>query len=169
MANLEIPKNIVSQAKTGNHNAIQHMFKPFIGEDETILCEEYLGKYGIIFATHSFVCLTDKKICAISYGPFGKIVYSDAFIEEVNSGIIYQPSVFKLYLIGTILCLTIVGILLLNAWVKLYYTFNKSGMVWCVREGVNIYVFANRSKINLINAIWRRASYIRGKRKSSLR
>jgi hypothetical protein len=169
MSKLEIHRSVVAQAKANDHPSIQQMFKPFIGEDETILSEAYLGKYGIIFATHSFVCLTDKKICSIQYGPFGQIVYSDAFIEEVNSGVIYQPSVFKLYLIGTILCLTLVGVLLLNAWVKLYYTFNKSGMVWCVKQGVNIYVFANRSKINLINEIWRRASSARGRRKASLR
>ena len=93
----------------------------------------------------------------------------DAFIEEVNSGVIYQPSVFALYFVGIILCISIVGILLLNAWVRCYYKVNKSGMVWCVREGVNIYAFANRSKINLVNEIWRSASYIRGKRKQYIK
>lgn len=166
MSKISINKNIVAKSKAGDHIAIKDMFSSFLGEDETILAEEYLGKYGVFFPTHSYVCITDKKVCALQYGPFGKIVYSDAFIEEVNSGVIYQPSVFPLYFIGTILCLTIVGILLLNGWVKLYYTLNKSGLVWCVREGVNIYAFANRSKINLVNAIWRKASYIRGQRKA---
>jgi hypothetical protein len=104
----------------------------------------------------------------LEYGPFGKIMYSDAFIEEINSGIIFQPSVLSLYIIGIILCCTVVGILLLNTWIKFYYKINKSGMVWCVREGVNIYAFANRSKIYLVNDLWRKASYLRGQRKQTI-
>lgn len=169
MAKIEINKSVVAKAKKGDHYAIKEMFSPFLGEDETILSVEYLGKYGVFFPKRSFVCLSDKKVATIQYGPFGRIIYSDAFIEEVNSGIIYQPSVFWLYFIGTILCVSIVGLILLNPWVKMYYTLNKSGMVWCVREGVNIYAFANRSKINLINNVWRKASYIRGRRKASLK
>lgn len=169
MAKIEIDKDIVTKAKEGDHAAIKEMFSPFLGEDETIISVEYLGKYGLVFPTRSFVCLSDKKVAALEYGPFGKIIYSDAFIEEVNSGIIYQPSIFLLYFIGIILCISILGLLLLNPWIKIYYTINKSGMVWCVREGVNIYAFANRSKINLINNIWRKASYIRGQRKAYLK
>lgn len=169
MAKIEIDKSVVTKAKEGDQVAIKQMFSTFLGEDETIVTVDYLGKYGVFFPTRSFVCLSDKKVAVLEYGPFGKIVYSDAFIEEVNSGIIYQPSVFWLYFIGTILCISIFGILLLNSWVKIYYTLHKSGMVWCVREGVNIYAFANRSKINLVNNIWRQASYIRGQRKAYLK
>lgn len=169
MAKIEIQKSVVARAKEGDHTAIKEMFLPFLGNDETIISVEYLGKYGVIFPTRSFVCLSDKKIAALEYGPFGKIVYSDAFIEEVNSGVIYQPSILWLYIIGTILCISLVGILLLNFWVKMYYMVNKSGMVWCVREGVNIYAFANRSKINLVNNIWRNASFIRGQRKAYMK
>lgn len=166
MAKIEIKRNVVAKAKAGDYAAMQEMFAPFLGEDETILSVEYLGKYGVIFGSHSFVCLSDKKIAALQYGPFGQIVYSDAFIEEVNSGVIYQPSVFLLYFVGILLCISIFGILFLNVWVKLYYTLHKSGMVWCVREGVNIYAFANRSKINLVNNIWRKVALIRGQRKA---
>lgn len=165
MAKIQIDGSIVKQATLGNKEAIKAMFQTFMAEDETIISVEYLGSYGVFFTTKSFVCITDKKVASMEYGPFGKIVYSDAFIEEVNSGVIYQPSVFTLYFIGIILCISIFGILLLNAWVRFYYKVNKSGMVWCVGEGINIYAFANRSKINLVNEIWRSASYIRGKRK----
>lgn len=169
MAKIQINGSIVKQATLGNKEAIKTMFKTFIAEDETIISVEYLGSLGVFFTTKSFVCITDKKIASIQYGPFGQIVYSDAFIEEVNSGMIYQPSVFYLYFIAVILCISIFGILFLNAWVRFYYKVNKSGMVWCVREGVNIYAFANRSKINLVNEIWRSASYIRGKRKQHIK
>lgn len=169
MAKIQIEGSIVKQATLGNKKAIKAMFQTFMAEDETIISVEYLGSYGAFFTTKSFVCITDKKVASMEYGPFGKIIYSDAFIEEVNSGVIYQPSVFTLYFIGIILCVSIFGILLLNAWVRFYYKINKSGMVWCVKEGVNIYAFANRSKINLVNEIWRNASYLRGKRKQYIK
>lgn len=169
MGKIKIDGSIISRATNGDKEAIKAMFQTFVSEDEKIIAVEYFGKYGIIFPTRSFVCVTDKKVASMQYGPFGKIVYSDAFIEEVNSGIIYQPSVLWLYIIGVLLCISIVGILLLNAWVKLYYSINKSGMVWCVAEGVNIYAFSNRSKINLVNEIWRITSYLRGKRKQIMK
>lgn len=169
MAIIQIDGSIVKQATLGNKEAIKAMFQTFMAEDETIISVEYLGSYGIFFTTKSFVCVTDKKVAKMEYGPFGKIVYCDAFIEEVNSGVIYQPSVFTLYFIGIVLCVSILGILFLNAWIRCYYKINKSGMVWCVREGVNIYAFANRSKINLVNDIWRSASYLREKRKQYIK
>ena len=149
--------------------AIKTMFQSFISEDESILDVQYLGSYGFLFKTRSFVCVSDRKIASMEYGPFGKIIYTDAFIEDVNSGVIYQPSIFPLYFVGLLLCLTIVGILLLNGWIRLYYQLHKSGLVWIVREGVNVYAFANRSKINLVNDFWRKASYLRTKRKEFLK
>lgn len=169
MAKIQIDRSIVKQATSGNKDAIKAMFQTFMAEDETIISVEYLGSYGVFFTTKSFVCITDKKVASMEYGPFGKIIYSDAFIEEVNSGVIYQPSVFTLYFIGILLCISIWGILLLNIWVRFYYKINKSGMVWCVREGVNIYAFANRAQINRVNEIWRSASYLRGKRKQYIK
>lgn len=169
MAKIKIDSSIVKRATLGDKDAIKAMFQSFMAEDETIISVEYFGNYGVFFTTKSFVCITDKKIASMEYGPFGKIIYSDAFIEEINSGVIFQPSVFLLYFIGVLLCMTIVGVLLLNFWVKLYYRLNKSGLVWCVGEGINIYAFANRSKINLVNEVWRRASYLRGKRKEYIK
>lgn len=169
MGKIKIESSIIDRATNGDKEAIKAMFETFISDDETIISVEYLGKLGILFPTKSFVCVTDKRVASMEYGPFGKIIYSDAFIEEINSGVIYQPSVLPLYFVGILLCITIVGILLLNAWIKLYYRVNKSGLVWCTREGINIYAFANRSKINLVNGIWRKASFIREKRKQYMR
>ena len=91
MPKIEIEKSIVSRAVQGDKEAMKAMFMPFLQEDDAIVSVEYLGKYGIFFTTKSFVCVTDKKVASMEYGPFGKIIYSDAFIEEVNSGVIYQP------------------------------------------------------------------------------
>lgn len=169
MAKIEIQSSIIERAMIGDKNAIGTMFQSFISEDENIMDVQYLGSYGFIFTTKSFVCVTDRRIASMEYGPFGKIIYTDAFIEDVNSGVIYQPSVLILYLIGILLCLTIVGILLLNPWIRLYYKMNKSGLVWVVREGVNVYAFANRSNIDLVNKFWRRASSIRNRRNEYLK
>lgn len=169
MAKIEIQSSLLKRATNGEKSAIKEMFQNFTSEDETIMDVQYFGDYGFLFKTKSFVCITDKRVAALEYGPFGKMIYSDAFIEEVNSGIIYQPSLFQLYFVGIILCFTIWGILLLNAWVRFYYKLNKSGLVWVVREGANVYAFANRSKIDLVNEFWRKASYLRTKRNEFLK
>ena len=169
MAKISIQSTVLKKAVHGDKVAIKTMFQNFVSEDETIMDVQYLGSYGFLFKTKSFVCISDRKIASIEYGPFGKIIYVDAFIEDVNSGIIYQPSIFLLYLVGILLCITIWGILLLNVWIRFYYQFNKSGIVWVVREGVNVYAFANRSKIDLVNEFWRKASYLRTKRKEFLK
>lgn len=169
MAKIQFDSSLVRNAKKGDKQAIAKMFSSFVGDGEQIHEVEYFGKYGVFFLTHSFICVTDKKIYALQYGPFGQIVLSDAFIEELNSGMIYQPSVFNLYMVSICLCITIVGILLLNSWVRLFYSLNKSGLVWCVREGINVYAFANRSNINKVNAVWRKVSLLREQQKIRLR
>ena len=169
MAKIKLQSSLLKRAINGDKTAVKTMFQNFINENETLMDAQYLGSYGFLFKTKSFVCMTDKKIAALEYGPFGKIIYTDAFIEEVNSGIIYQPSIFPLYFVGIFLCLTIVGILLLNSWIRLYYQLHKSGLVWVVREGANVYAFANRSKIDLVNEFWRNASYLRTKRSEYLK
>lgn len=169
MAKIKIQSTVLKKAVLGDKVALKAMFQNFVSEDETIMDAQYLGSYGFLFKTKSFVCITDRRVASMEFGPFSKIIYSDAFIEEVNSCIIYQPSLFPLYFVGLLLCCTIVGILLLNGWIRLYYQLNKSGLVWIVREGANVYAFANRSKIDLVNEFWRRASYIRNKRKEFLK
>lgn len=69
------------------------MFYAFIGPEEQILEARYLGSYGFLLnKTRSLVCLTDKRVAVIQLGSLGRVMYQDAFIEDVNSGIIYQPS-----------------------------------------------------------------------------
>lgn len=168
MAKIKIQSTVLKEAVLGDKSAIKTMFQNFVSEDDSIVDVQYLGSYGFIFKTKSFVCLSERKIGSLEYGPFGKIVYTDAFIEDVNSGIIYQPSLFPLYFIGFLLFISIFGILLLNGWIRFYYKFHKSGLVWIVREGANVYAFANRSKIDVVNDFWRKASFHRTKRKEVL-
>lgn len=162
MGKVKFKSSVIKLAVSGDKEAIMAMFKTFIGTEEQILDVRYFGSHGIwLNKTRSFVCLTDKRIATIQHGSFNRVCYQDAFIEGVNSGIIYQPSVFGLYFISILLACTIIGIILIPSWIQLYYILNKSGMVWSIREGFSIYAFANRSKINEVNLFWRHVAEVR--------
>ena len=170
MSKVKFESSVLQQAVNGDKEAITKMFQAFLGTEEQILDVRYFGSHGLLMnKTRSFVCLTDKRIATIEHGSFNRVCYQDAFIEGVNSGIIYQPSVFALYFIGILLACTIIGIILIPSWVQLYYTFNKSGMVWSIREGFSIYAFANISKINELNSFWRHVAEVRTLRVQSLK
>lgn len=162
MGKVKFESSVINLAVNGNKEAITTMFQTFIGTEEQILDVRYFGNHGIwLNKTHSFACLTDKRIATIQHGSFNRVYYQDAFIEGVNSGIIYQPSVWGLYLVSILLACTLIGIILIPSWIQLYYILNKSGMVWSIREGFSIYAFANRSKINEVNLFWRHVAEIR--------
>lgn len=90
-----------------------------------------MKKLGFLLnKTRSLVCLTDKRVAVIQLGSLGRVMYQDAFIEDVNSGIIYQPSLFDLYFVSILLACTLIGILFIPAWIRIFYLLNKSGMVY---------------------------------------
>ena len=162
MSKVKFESSVLKQADNGNKEAIIKMFQAFLGTEEQILDVRYFGSHGFLMnKTRSFVCLTDRRIATIQHGSFNRVCYQDAFIEGLNSGIIYQPSVFTLYLTSILLACTVIGILLIPYWIQLFYTFNKSGMVWSIREGFSIYAFANISKINEVNSFWRHVAKVR--------
>ena len=165
MSKVKFESGLVKKAIQGDKEALFAMFHAFIGPEEQIFEARYLGSYGFMLnKTRSLVCLTDKRVAVIQLGKLGKVVYQDAFIEEVNSGVIYQPSLFGLYLVSILLACTLIGILLIPTWVQIFYLLNKSGMVWSIREGINIYAFANQSKINEVNRFWRHLANVRTQR-----
>lgn len=165
MSKVKFESNLVKKAIQGDNHALFEMFYAFIGPEEQILEARYLGSYGFLLSkTRSLVCLTDKRVAVIQLGILGRVTYQDAFIEEVNSGIIYQPSLFGLYLVSILLACTLIGIILIPAWVQVFYLLNKSGMVWSIREGINVYAFANQSKINEVNTFWRHLANVRTQR-----
>ena len=162
MSKVKFESSVLKQAVNGNKEAIIKMFQAFLGTEEQILDVRYFGSHGFLMnKTRSFVCLTDRRIATIQHGSFNRVCYQDAFIEGLNSGIIYQPSVFTLYLTSILLACTVIGILLIPYWIQLFYTFNKSGMVWSIREGFSIYAFANISKINEVHSFWRHVAKVR--------
>ncbi len=169
---ITIASNVLHQAKQNNHDALTTMFQQFLGTDEEIKFAEYMGQHGfLISVTHSFACLTDKRIISLKVGSFGEVLYQDAFIEDLNSGAIYQPSVLWLYVISAIIVLFTfgIGILLIPFIVKWYYKIKKCGLVFVIKEGLSVYIFVNRNRMSRSNALWRLASEIREGRKSKYR
>lgn len=161
---IAIASGVLDQAKMNNQDALNSMFQQFSGTNEQIKFAEYMGQHGfLIGVTHSFACLTDKRIISLQVGSFGEVLYQDAFIEDLNSGAIYQPSVLSLYIFSAILIIFTLGIglLLIPLVVKWYYKINKCGMVFFIKEGLSVYMFVNRNRMSRSNALWRLVSEIR--------
>lgn len=186
---IEIEDNVLQRAKQNDLDALEVMFQQFIGATERIQFMEYLGQYGIILSvSHSFVCVTEKRIVSLRVGSFGEIIYQDAFIEDLNSSIIVQPSILGLYvysiiaflmvliglssvvpfLIAVVLTLGIVA-LLIPFFVKWYYKIHKCGMVFNIREGISVYIFVNRNRLTRANVMWRICAQLREERVNLVR
>jgi hypothetical protein len=58
-------------------------------------------------------------------------------------------------------------IVLAGVWlatVRLYYAFNKCGLLWAVREGLWVYAFTNRGRMNVANRLHRTTIEMRERR-----
>jgi hypothetical protein len=168
---LSIGESILVQAKENNQDALNTMFRQFIGEEEEIKFAEYMGQYGIvIMVTHSFICVTNKRIISLQVGAFGEVFYQDAFIESLNSGAIYQPSLLLLYILSVVLIIFTfgIGIVLLPVLVKWYFKIKKCGLVFIIKEGLTVYTFVNRNRMSRANAIWRLTGKLREERIKSI-
>ncbi|MCX7592937.1 MAG: hypothetical protein N2235_04075 [Fischerella sp.] len=179
---IRIPSSLIQQAMRDDQGAIALMFKQFIPDDETIYFAQYLGLQGLWgIGTREFACLTDRRVADITVGRFGKIDYQDGYLEHINSSFIYQPSKLWLYIITGILftpsavnlIITLLnpdnlisGLITVTIWlgvaliflpfiVRLYYRFQKCGIVISVRGGLPVYIFTNRKLLTRANALWR--------------
>jgi hypothetical protein len=66
-----------------------------------------------------------------------------------------------------ILLLPVMAAVLALTWlivVRLFYAFRKCGLVWAVREGVAVYAFTNRGRMNIANRLHRRIFELREQR-----
>lgn len=59
-----------------------------------------------------------------------------------------------------------VGLALLSvlSTVRLYYKLNKCGLLWWIREGLSVYIFTNRGKMNRANNLYRLSCQVRDAR-----
>lgn len=177
-------KSLVDRACLGDADALQTIVRQFIDPPETIVACEYLGTLGIQpFGLKSFLVLTPRRLGALRIGWFGYVLYQDAPLEYTVSGVVAQPSKLGLYLwtffntlviltadfflfalaaaISTalsVLALLLAPLALAAVWlmtVRMYYAINKCGMLWAVREGISVYAFTNRGRMNLANRLHR--------------
>lgn len=167
---LRISSSLLSRARANDRDALVTMFSQFVPGEEEVLFAEYLGVQGLWWVgRHSFACLTNQRICSLMVGPWGEVVYQDAVLEDNNSGIIYQPGLLGLYVTSIVWVLFSIfasmGLLLIffPYVVQYYYRVNKCGLVWIIKEGVSVYVFANRGKLVRANRLYRLATAARTK------
>ena len=191
---VKIHHSILERAINNDSEALEIMFKQFIPEDEQVYLVQYLGLKGIWgMGTHSFACLTNRRIADISVGRFSEVIYQDGYLEFINSSVLYQPSKLALYIfVGTWISLSflitfvvyfltlsllnqvvgfiasvllfIIIILLIPYVVKFYYGNVKCGIIFWIREGVPIYIFSNRKFIKRANMLCRDIALYREKR-----
>lgn len=197
---------LLSSAIDGDVNSSVAMIRQFIpDEDEKIYFAEYFGEKGFWTGRiHSFAALTDRRVISLKVGLVGSVFYQDAYFEDMNSGLIHQPSLMGLYkviaVIGflallpsgflmlvllasdlgsllkavCVICLLLMlgfGLtrLLLPLAKRLFYLFNKSGLVCVIREGVSVYCFADRDKIRRASQMYRMLSQLREQRRAAIR
>jgi hypothetical protein len=192
-AAVRLDRSLIDRACLGDQEALQTILHQFIDADEPIEWCNYLGTLGIQpFGRKSFAVLTRRRIGSLQVGWFGFIQYQDAPLEYTVSGLIAQPSKLGLYLWLTfntlailvgdyvlfttlvrpasawgIVALFLAALVLAFAWavtVRLYYAFNKCGLLWAVREGLWVYAFTNRGRMNVANRLYRQIVAVRERR-----
>ena len=100
---IRVKTSVLRQAKNNNADAICSMFQQFIPEDEEIYRVEYLGIKGVFgIGASSFACLTRRRVADITVGFFGEVTYEDAFLEQIKSSAIYQPSRLSLFILSAL-------------------------------------------------------------------
>jgi hypothetical protein len=168
---IALGKSLLARARKNEQEAICTMFSQFLCPDEQLHFVCYLGTRGMWgFGSKSFACLTNRRICSLQVGAFGEIAFQDGYLEQSNSGLVYQPDLLSLYsmvAVYSILALIFtlgLGLLLLPLVVQFYYRYKKCGIVWVIKEGVSVYIFCNRSRLALANDLYRVAGEVREQR-----
>ena len=185
-------KSLVDRACLGDTEALGSIVRQFIGPSERLDSCEYLGTLCIQpFVLKSFLVLTPRRVGALRIGWFGYVLYQDAPLEYTVSGLIAQPSKLGLYvwtifntfivLSGDFFLFSLVApwswlglvtlalapVVLAAVWlltVRIYYALNKCGMLWAVREGLWVYAFTNRGRMNIANRLHRQIFELREQR-----
>lgn len=182
---LHVEASLLDMAKQGDKEALEAMFKSFITlDDEEIIHTEYLGLQGLWgIGSHSFACVTNKRVADIAITPLlREVIYQDGYLEYINSGVIRQPSRLWLYVLWAIVVLisavSLLGIvndwlmpllvksilslivivftvLLLPLITRIFYSLKTCGLVFWVREGVPIYVFTRHNRLSKARNLYR--------------
>lgn len=180
---IRVKTSVLRQAKNNNPDAIRSMFQQFIPEDEEIYMVQYLGIKGVFgIGASSFACLTRRRVSDITVGFFGEVTYEDAFLENIKSSAIYQPSRLSLFIMSAftiLVALTLIGsvimglfinvflkvllvLLVVALWffahtllVRIYYGIVKCGIRFFIFHGITVYIYTNRRLLKRANALCR--------------
>ncbi|PLZ96259.1 hypothetical protein CEN50_19275, partial [Fischerella thermalis CCMEE 5268] len=120
--NIKLGASILQRASQDDFDAIATMFKQFIPQDEQIHIARYLGSLGLFgIGTRNFACVTDTRVAYITTDNFGEVTYQDGYLEHINSGAIYQPSIFYLYLL--------IGFYLFSSYASVFKFLNDASLL----------------------------------------
>jgi hypothetical protein len=174
--------SLVDRAKAGDSEALATMFAQFLPKGEQVIEGQYLGVLGFWgIGTHSFAAVTPRRFATLRISLLGGVAYSDGSLEYVNSAAVFQPSKVMLYVTATVvslffflagvlngivagIVLLLISLALLPITIRIYYRFNKSGIVLWVREGLQVYAFIDRSRMRVANQLYRRCTDAREER-----
>lgn len=177
-----VQPSLLMRAKADDKDALATMFGQFLPQGEQVLESHYLGVMGFWgIGTHSFAAVTNRRIASLRISFLGGVEYQDGALEYVNSAAVFQPSQVGLYVFtvvvslfsllfgsffgaGVAIVFLLLSLLLLPLTVRLYYRFNKSGIVMWVREGLLVYTFIDRKRMRLSNQLYRLTTDVREER-----
>lgn len=150
-----LPKRIANfallrRAKNDDLEALEEIFRNFLSKDETIVAKAYLGLRGFWqVGSHSFVCVTESKICRIEVGWLLSIDYREAYLEDCNAVIMYQPGFFYINIFAIIFVLSTfgLGVILLPFYYRIYFAVIKSGADVFIRSSSIINIFCDITKL----------------------
>lgn len=148
--------SLVERARQRDTQAITTMFRQFIPPEEPIVAVEYLGSVGMIFRTHSFACVTDRRVASLQVKGFGQIIYQDGLIEAIKSGVLYQPSRLASTILGPLATILTLG--MIN---RVSGDRKRVGLVMTIADGVPVYVLSHRKHVTRANAVYRSAIGVR--------
>lgn len=140
---------LFSKAKVDDSEAVEQLFRGFLAEDEVVSDCGYLGSMGFVFKEHSFWCVTPIRVCSMRVKSGGEMNFTSAYIDHINSDAFYQPSTILLWIIIIVIAIPTfgLGLLLTPLIVRAYFRVKKSGVLFWCREGIPIYVFADRNNL----------------------
>jgi hypothetical protein len=90
------------------------------------------------------------RACSLRIKRGGELIFSSGYLSQINSDAFYQPSLILLWIFIAIVvvCTVGIGILLIPWIIRLFYGIKKSGIVFWVREGIPVYIFADRHNLH---------------------
>jgi hypothetical protein len=177
---------LLARAKADDAAAIATMFAQFIPGDEHLVSGHYMGVLGLWgIGNHSFAGVTQRRLVVLRISLLGGVVYQDAAIEHTNSAAMFQPSRITLYFYilasillfslpgfvigpGAGIALAVLSVMLLPITIRVYYRFQKSGLVVWVREGIPVYAFIDRKRMPIAADLYRKSMSIREERLRSI-